>query len=210
MPIRRRNPRKKVIIAGIQGLVIGVIGVFLFGVILNLANGEKEQEVEETAEIATPEEEEQIEVSADPVLGFKAKQYGMFTTKESAISFMGEQPSLVKAGIIQADGKFYVWTELFVSEVVVTEPQTLPSFIKPFSVSTESCKDGKVKKVITSLQEENISKKYFDSIVKKEDYPDDLDGIVQAVSAFTDNSSIMRMHLFTHYSERNECVKLSF
>ena len=37
MPIRRRNPRKKIILAGIQGLVIGVVGVLLFGFILKFS-----------------------------------------------------------------------------------------------------------------------------------------------------------------------------
>ena len=41
MPIGRRNPKSKVILAGIQGLIIGVVGVLLFGFILNLSNGEK-------------------------------------------------------------------------------------------------------------------------------------------------------------------------
>ena len=60
------------------------------------------------------------------------------------------------------------------------------------------------------LQEDNISKNFFDSIAKKEDYPDDLMTIVQAVSTFSDVSSVMRLHVFTHYLEQNSCVKLNF
>ena len=68
--IRRRNPRKKIILAAVQGLVIGVIGVLLFGFILNFAN---EKKVENEEEITAPNtvkekeqgEEEKVEVAAD-------------------------------------------------------------------------------------------------------------------------------------------------
>ena len=36
------------------------------------------------------------------------------------------------------------------------------------------------------IQEEKLTKNFFESIAKKEDYPDDLMEIVQAISAFSD------------------------
>ena len=57
MPIgRRSNTRKKVILAGVQGLIIGVVGVLLFGLILNLANDKKVKS--EEVKITTPTDEE--------------------------------------------------------------------------------------------------------------------------------------------------------
>ncbi|MEK4486607.1 hypothetical protein MHH81_13590 [Psychrobacillus sp. FSL H8-0484] len=215
MPIRRRNPRKKIILAAVQGLVIGVIGVLLFGFILNFAN---EKKVENEEEITAPNtvkekedgEEEKVEVAADGLLAFKAKQYGMFTTKESAIDFMATEPTLVKASIVQVENQFFVWSELFVNDVPSSQQEALPTFIKNLYISTNGCEDPKVKKIMTVLQEENISKNFFDSIVKKEDYPDDLTSIVQAVSTFSDVSSVMRLHVFSHYLDQNRCVELSF
>lgn len=209
MPIRRRNPRKKIILAGIQGLIIGVVGVLLFGFILNLSNDKQVETAKE--DITEPAKEvDKVEVAADVKLSFKARQYGMFSTKESAISFMATEPTLQKASIVQVGNQFFIWSDLFVNDVSSVQTDVLPSFIKNLYVSTKGCEDPKVKKIINSLQEDNISKNYFDSIAKKEDYPDDLTSIIQAVSAFSDISSIMRLHVFSHYIDQNRCVELSF
>ncbi|MFJ8063140.1 hypothetical protein ACIQYS_00705 [Psychrobacillus sp. NPDC096426] len=212
MPIRRRNPRKKIILAGIQGLVIGVVGVLLFGFILNLANDKKVEvaKEEDTTPVAEQSKDNTIEVAADGALSFHVKQYGMFSSKESAISFMATQPSLEKAGIVQVENQFFVWSNLFLNDVPITQTEALPSFTKNLYVSTSGCENPKVKKIINLLQEDNISKNFFDSIAKKEDYPDDLMTIVQAISMFSDVSSVMRLHVFTHYLEQNSCVKLNF
>lgn len=213
MPFRRRNPRKKIILAAIQGLVIGVIGVLIFGFILNFTNEKKVENEEEITAPSTAKEEEEgekVEVAAEALLSFKAKQYGMFTTKDSAIDFMATEPTLVKASIVQVENQFFVWSELFVNDVPASQQEALPTFIKNLYISTKGCEDPKVKKIMAVLQEENISKNFFDSIVKKEDYPDDLTSIVQAVSTFSDVSSVMRLHVFSHYLDQNRCVELSF
>ena len=118
MPIgRRSNTRKKVILAGIQGLIIGVVGVLLFGLILNLANDKKVES--EEVKITTPtEEKDKVEATSEvegKSLPFQAKQYGMFTSKESAMSFIGSQPSLAKASIFQVGNEFFVWSDLYVT-----------------------------------------------------------------------------------------------
>lgn len=210
MPIRRRNPRNKVILAGVKGVIIGVVGVLIFGLILNLSNEKKEKKEETSPPIEQEEKENVVEVNADVVLPFKARQFGMFTTKESAISFISEQPSLEKASIVRVEDQFYVWKELFVNEVSTNEGETLPTFLKPLFISTKGCTDPRVKNVMNILQQEKISKNYFDSLEKKEDYPDDFMTIVGAISAFSDAASVMRLHIFTHYLEQNECVKLNF
>lgn len=212
MPIRRRNPRKKIILAGVQGLIIGVVGVLLFGFILNLANDKKVEVIkeEDTTPIAEQSTDGKIEVAADGALSFHVKQYGMFSSKESAISFMATQPTLEKAAIVQVENQFFVWSDLFLNDVPTTQTEALPSFTKNVFVSTSGCEDPKVKKLVNILQEDNISKSFFESIAKKEDYPDDLMTIVQAVSAFSDVSSVMRLHVITHYLEKNDCVKMSF
>ena len=129
MPIgRRNNTRKKVILAGIQGLIVGVVGVLLFGLILNLANDEKVES--EEVEITTPtDDEEKVEVTGKvegKSMPFQAKQYGMFTTKESAMAFTGTQPSLAKASIFQVGNEFFVWSDLYaVSYTHLTLPTIL-------------------------------------------------------------------------------------
>lgn len=213
MPIgRRNNTRKKVILAGIQGLIIGVVGVLLFGLLLNLAN-DKKAESEET-EITTPKKEgKKVETTGEvegKSLPFQAKQYGMFTSKESAVAFIGSQPSLAKASIFQVDNQFFVWSDLYVTTIPTQEADVIPTFIKSLYVSTDSCEDPKVKKVMQLIQEENLSENFFESIDKKEDYPGDLMEIVQAISAFSDVPSVMRSHIFSHYVATNNCVKLNF
>ncbi|QFF99565.1 hypothetical protein PB01_12390 [Psychrobacillus glaciei] len=214
MPIRRRNSRNKVILAGIQGLVIGVVGVLLFGFILSLSN---EKKVADPEQVSTPpkveekiDEIDKIEVSADGALPFKAKQYGMFTTKESAFAYISEQPSLQKASIVNVNDQYYVWSKLFVNEVSVSENESLPTFIKPLSISTKGCEDPKTKNIINLLQEDKLSKNYFDALEKKEGYPDDLMSVVAAISTFTDDSAVIRLLILTHYLEQNDCLKLSF
>ncbi|SDM80259.1 hypothetical protein SAMN05518871_102273 [Psychrobacillus sp. OK028] len=213
MPIgRRNNIRKKVILAGIQGLIIGVVGVLLFGLILNLAN-EKKAESEEPAITVPKEADEKVEVTGEvegKSLPFQAKQYGMFTSKESALAFIGSQPSLAKASIFQVDNQFFVWSDLYVTTIPTQEAEALPTFIKSLYVTTNSCKDPKVVKVMELIQEENLSKNYFESIKNKEEYPEDLMGIVQAISAFSDVPSVMRSHIFSHYVATNSCLKLNF
>ncbi|WP_144513961.1 hypothetical protein [Bacillus sp. FJAT-22090] len=213
MPLRRRNPRKKIILAGVQGLVIGVVGVLLFGFILNFANDKKIETAKEDEKVTTQkkEEEKKIEAAADGLLSFHVKQYGMFSSKESAVSFMATQPTLEKAGIVKVENQFFVWSDLFMNDVPATgQTEALPSFTKNLFVSTKGCEDPKVKKIINILQEDNLSKNFFDSIAKKEDYPDDLMTIIQAVSTFSDVSSVMRLHVFSHYLEKNPCIELSF
>lgn len=218
MPFRKKNPKKMILMAGLQGLVIGVVGVLLFGLFLNMANDRKvEGEAKEDEKVEKPTTEngketggEKVETSTEPSLTFKAKQYGMFSTKESAISFMAVEPSLERAGIVQAEGQFYIWSDLFVSETAAVSTEALPSFIKNFYVSTSSCENPKVINMMTLLAEENLSKNFFDSIASKENYPDDLATIVQAVTTFSDSPSVIRLHVFTHYLEQNDCVKLNF
>lgn len=218
MPFRKKNPKKMVLLAGLQGLVIGVVGVLLFGLFLNMANDRKlEGEGKEKNETETPvtgkenaPEGDKIDVSANPSLTFKARQYGMFSTKESAISFLAVEPSLERAGIVQAEGQFYIWSDLYVNEASAVSSEALPSFVKNFYVSTSACENPKVKNLMTLLTEENLSKNFFDSIASKDKYPEDLATIVQAVTTFSDNPSVIRLHVFTHYLEQNNCVKLSF
>ncbi len=217
MPIRRRNsPKKMILLAGAQGVIIGVVGVLLFGLLLNLASDKEVAEKEgndPSTVVSAPKdntEDEKIDVGAEPNLAFKSRQYGMFTTKESAMSFMSAEPSLTKAGIVQIEGKFYVWSDVFANEVAVIQQEELPSFIKTFYVSTSSCESSQVQKMFTTLNEETISKNYFDSLSNKEEYPEDLPSIVQALSTFSDAPSVLRLHLFTHYLEKNNCIKLSF
>lgn len=213
MPIgRRNNTRKKVILAGIQGLIIGVVGVLLFGLLLNLAN-DKKAESEETEITKPKDEDKKVEVTGkveEKSLPFQAKQYGMFTSKESAIAFIGSQPSLTKASIFQVENQFFVWSDLYVTTIPTQEAEVLPTFIKSLYVSTDSCDDPKVIKVMELIQQENLSKKFFESIEKKEDYPDDLMEIVQAISAFSEVPSVMRSHIFSHYVATNNCLKLNF
>lgn len=213
MPIgRRNNKRKKVILAGIQGLIIGVVGVLLFGLILNLANDKKAES--EEAETTTPKDEgEKVETTAEveaKSLPFQAKQYGMFTSKESAMAFIGSQPSLAKASIFQVDNQFFVWSDLYVTTIPTQEAEVLPTFIKSLYVTTNSCNDPKVIKVMELIQQENLSKNFFESIEKKEEYPDDLMQIVKAISAFSEVPSVMRSHIFSHYVATNNCLKLNF
>ena len=218
MPFRKKNPKKVILMAGLQGLIIGVVGVLLFGLFLNMANDQKvEGEVKENEKVEKPTTEkgkdsggDKVETSTEPSLTFKAKQYGMFSTKESAISFMAVEPSLERAGIVQAGGQFYIWSDLFVNETAAVSTEALPSFIKNFYVSTSSCENPKVKNIMTLLTEENLSKNFFDSIASKDNYPDDLATIVQAITTFSDRPSVIRLHIFTHYLEQNECVKLNF
>ncbi|SEM51300.1 hypothetical protein SAMN04487786_1991 [Paenisporosarcina quisquiliarum] len=213
MPIgRRNNTRKKVILAGIQGLIIGVVGVLLFGLLLNLAN-DKKAESEETEITKPKDEDKKVEVTGkaeEKSLPFQAKQYGMFTSKESALAFIGSQPSLAKASIFQVENQFFVWSDLYVTTIPTQEAEVLPTFIKSLYVSTDSCDDPKVIKVMELIQQENLSKKFFESIEKKEDYPDDLMEIVQAISAFSEVPSVMRSHIFSHYVATNNCLKLNF
>ena len=215
MPIGRRgNTRKKIVLAGVQGLIIGAVGVLLFGLILNLSNDKKAES--EEVEIKTPTEEkekEKVEVTGEvegKSLPFQAKQYGMFTSKDSAMAFISTQPSLAKASIFQVGNEFFVWSDLYVTTIPTQEPDVLPTFVKSLYVSTSSCDDPKVKKVIDLIQQENLNKNFFESIAKKEDYPKDLIDIVQAISAFSDSPSILRMHIFSHYASTNNCIKLNF
>ena len=133
---------------------MGLLGFYLFGLILNLANDKKVKS--EEVEITTPKDEEQkVEVIGKveaKSLPFKAKQYGMFTSKESAIAFIGTQPSLAKASIFQVGNEFYVWSDLYVTTIPTQEADVLPTFIKSLYVSTNSCEDPKVIKVMELIQ----------------------------------------------------------
>lgn len=47
---------------------------------------------------------------------FYASQAGVFSNYESASAFLAEYPALKESAIVEADGKYYVWTSIAIEE----------------------------------------------------------------------------------------------
>ena len=134
MPIGRRNPKSKVILAGIQGLIIGVVGVLLFGFILNLSNGEKVVSKGGTAKITSNGRWEGRSDRLSLNLHLKQNNMACSPPKKVPLILWGTA-GYSGCKYCSSGGAVFCVDDLFVSELNSAQSDALPSFTKTLYVS---------------------------------------------------------------------------
>ena len=72
-------------------------------------------------------------------LQFFARQHGVFTTPSSAATFIAENPSLASAAVAKAEGQYYVWSAVGLTEAEIMDSEIEETFRKRLVVDTSAC-----------------------------------------------------------------------
>ncbi|QCR33033.1 hypothetical protein [Lysinibacillus sp. SGAir0095] len=213
--IGRRELRNAAVIGSIAGLA----GVVFFVLLLSSMNSSTNQEQQQASSGEGEEEVIPVQSSNDGTnevvedsssVEFYANQYGVFTSEESALDFISENPVLNTSATVEVDGKYHVWSAVtpIREELILSEDPT--SFAKTFKLSASACTEETLKGLPTVLENNDPSKFYFQDGNVPDNIPQDWQAITSALSSFSQDLGTARLHLIAHYFEKNDCMKIEF
>lgn len=213
MKFGKKYSNMTVVMAMIQGVIIGVFGIIIIGVILLGTEGRQSTQ-EDPTEIPTggPSEEvrqEAQDVPSEKTLTLYAKQHGVFENRSAAETFLQEDSSLSTAAIIENDGNSFVWSAIENSEAAIEELLTEGSFKKTIKIKRKACSVLPLDDVWEILQMEDLAKikKYEDQFNKKEG-PKGQEKL-KAILTFTDDVALIKLHLLQD-AKKEDCLEISF
>ncbi|MEK5232728.1 hypothetical protein MHB42_13255 [Lysinibacillus sp. FSL K6-0232] len=212
MKIVSRVMKKQIVRAIIIGGVVGLLGVAIFLGVLQAStqiplpknNGGVAKNESQAETIPTAGE------NTSNASMFFASQAGVYSNYESASAFIAEYPSLKESAIIQAEGKYYVWTSIVTEESQLEFLQDPATFKKAFRVSGESCKEPTLAEIPAALEDKDGKKLNFKEDAKDSTLPEDWQTIGKAASTISDDINIIRLHVFAHYQSKNTCLQVTF
>lgn len=201
--------------AAVIGSVAGLAGVVFFILLLSSMNSSTNQEQQQASSGKGEEEVIPVQSSNEAIedtssVEFYANQYGVFQSEESASDFISEHPVLNTSATVEVDGKYYVWSSVtpIREELILSETPT--SFAKAFKFSGAACTEETLKGLPTVLENNDPSKFYFQEGAVPDNIPDDWQTITSALSSFSQDLGIARLHLVAHYFDKNDCMKIEF
>lgn len=223
MNFKKKYSKLTIMLALGQGVLLGIAAVAIVGFILlktekpesaaspnvNVpASGPASGPAETKKEEGKPEK-----AAAGAPIPMFAKQHGVFSSKKSATTFIADE-NLPKAAAVHADGQFYVWSALGLTEKDADPAGEEGVFRKQVTVSPLVCESGEgelLKSVlgaskISEIQDLATSRKQTANDGEKDAFVSN----ITAITAFTDDLNIVKMHVLAHYSETSECVKIEF
>lgn len=215
MKFGKRYSKMTVFAAMLHGILIGIAAVAFIGFLLIGTKG-KETAEPPKVDIPTggPAPVETTAPAEEQPIRMYAKQHGAFSTSEAAASFIAEQPALAKAAIIQAGNQFYVWSAIGLKEGEIEASEAEGTYRKAFTVGTAACQSIGASQLKTALAETDIAKiKTLASAekgAKEDEKAKEFAQNITAITAFTDDLRIVRLHLLSHYSRSDKCAKISF
>jgi len=215
MKFGKRYSKGTVIMAMLHGVLIGVAAVAVVGLLLAGTKGKDVVETsgKELAASGPPPVENSAKPAEEPLQLF-AKQHGAFSSRESATLFIAEDPSLLKAAVIKAADKYLVWSAVGLTENEIDSSASEGTYRKTFRADTSSCGAigaGKLREVLTQTEMTEIN--YSDEEKKEGEDDDKTKGFyknITTITAFTKDLRIVRLHLLSHYSHTENCVKITF
>ncbi|GKV65712.1 MULTISPECIES: hypothetical protein [unclassified Sporosarcina] len=210
MNFRRSYSKFTVIRAMIQGVGIGLAAILVIGLTI-FSTGGKGAAPDKTVTTSGPGTENgEDEKAADgEAITMFVKQHGVFSSKESAADFAAENPSLANTSIVQVSDQFYIWGAVWLEESQVVLKEGEDAFKKKIQLAPGTCKTADSKQVEKALFADDLSKIDL-SKDQKEKKESDLQKKITAISAFTKDSSIARLHLLAHYTSQDPCFKIQF
>ncbi len=201
--------------AMLHGVLIGVAAVAVIGLLLAGTKGKDDGKTsgKELLTSGPAAVENSAKPDEEPLQLF-AKQHGAFSSSESATLFITEDPTLAKAAIIKVDDKYLVWTAVGLTEGEIDSNVSEGTYRKTFRADTSACGAigaGKLRGVLTETEMAKIN---FSDENKKEAKDDEkAKGFyknITAITAYTKDLRIVRLHLLSHYSHTENCVKITF
>ena len=214
MKFGKRYTKKTVFMAMVHGVIIGVAAIAIIGFIILGANGKKvgEKPTPEVPATGPPanEEGEGPQESPDGSLNLFARQHGAFSSSASAATFMEADPSLTTAAIIQVAEQYYVWSAVGLTEAEIMDSDSEDTFRKEFSATSTACDVAGAEKLGDILSIEDIAKIKSLESEKDNEKAAEFTRDVVAITSFTNDLRVIRLHLLSHYSTKKDCVKISF
>ncbi len=201
----------------IQGIIIGIAAVAVVGFIIVGANEKigsepKKSEIPTTGPAAS-EDGKAPEAEVIPVNLF-ARQHGVFSSLESAATFLAADPSLATAAIIQGngqyEGKYYIWSSIGLSDAEIMDSDSSETFRKEVTANVSSCEAVNAKLLRDSLVADTVAKIKTLESENEGETASVFNKQLTAVTAFTDDVRVVRLHLLAHYASKDDCVKIDF
>ena len=215
MKFGKRYSRVTVLMAMLQGVLIGVAAVAIIFFILNGTGGKKAEDTTKEQEKlpitgpATSDTETPLPIAHEPIHLF-ARQYGVFTTPISAATFIAENPSLSSAAVIKAEGQYYVWTAVGLSEADIMDSENGETFRKRLTADTSACSALGAGSLINVLRSTDASKINISDDKTEGVLTAEFDRNIAAITAFTNDMRVIRLQLLSQYSYTKECIKITF
>ena len=211
MKFGKRYSKVTVFMAMLHGVLIGIVAVALIGLLLYWtkdkgpeATTDKEVPTSGPAAVETPVQGE------EQPLQLYAKQHGAFSSADAAAAFIAEDASLAKAAVVRVDNKYLVWTAVGLTEAEIDASASEDTYRKAFKASPASCSAVSVGKLRAVLSENDSTKIKSLATSEKEGKEQDLSKNIKAITDLTDDIRIIRLHLLSHYSGADECIKITF
>ncbi|MFD1204002.1 MULTISPECIES: ABC transporter permease [Sporosarcina] len=226
MNFRKKYSKMTVLMAMLHGVIIGIAAVAVVGTVLVFSSGKEDETASMQKEIPkaddsaghveTPTSGPPPVDSENPAESIRlfAKQHGVFSTAESASAFVAEDPTLSKAAVIQAEGQYFVWSAVGLTEDEIEVSEYEGTFRKPFVADTSACTATGAGKLKAALAETDISQiKNLASSIGEGDEDKKIAAFKEhllAVTAFSTDLRIVRLQLLSHYSHTDNCAKIKF
>ncbi|PIC63856.1 hypothetical protein CSV79_09860 [Sporosarcina sp. P13] len=208
MNFRKRYSRNIVFRAMLQGVAIGLIAVLIIGLTIYSTSEKGADPGKKVATTGPTAGEEQV-ADGDAMTMF-VKQYGVFSAKEAATDFVAVSPSLAKTVILPVNDQFYVWGAAWLKESQVVLNETEDAFKKKIKVVPGTCKHESAEEVKKALLADDLSKIELSAGKGDKKKATDFEKKLTAITAFTKDSSIARLHLLAYYSNEDPCFKIQF
>jgi hypothetical protein len=205
------------VMAIIQGIIIGIAAVAVVGFIIVGANEKlgsepKKTEIPTTGPAAS-KDEKPVDSQFVPLKLF-ARQHGVFSSAESAATFQAADPSLASAAIIQGDGdskgKYYIWSSLGLSDAEIMDGDSEETFRKEVTAHVGSCQAVGAKLLRDSLVADTVAKIKVLETENEGEKVSVFNEQLTAITAFTDDIRVVRLHLLAHYASKQDCLKIDF
>lgn len=213
MKFGKRYSHMTVFMAMIHGIVIGILAIIVVGLVFVGAEGKRPvDDIEKEIPTAGPEKSEKEQsngqTGVEPVTLY-AKQHGAFTNSASAATFIADDSSLSTAAIVQGDNQFFVWSAVGRTEPEIEGILDGQTYKKTFTVEALKCEQD-IQQVWDIFQSDDLSK-IKNSISEKDGKEaEDLMKKMEAITAFTDDLKVIRLHLLAKYVNDDDCMKISF
>lgn len=214
MKFGKRYTKTTVFMAMVNGVIIGVVAIAIIGFIILGANGKKNGETTNPEVPATGppanEGESPTQEPGNDSLKLFARQHGAFSSSTSAATFMEADPSLNTAAIIQVADQYYIWSVVGLTEAEILDSDSEETFRKEFSATLTTCDVVGAEKLKEVLSTDDIAKIKSLESEKGNEKAEDFSRDVLAITSFTDDLQVIRLHLLAHYSTTKDCIEISF
>lgn len=214
MKFGKRYSNVTVFMAVIHGIVLGVLAIIIVGLFLLGAEGRGAiSKIEKEVPVSGQESGKEQGAEEQKGLGkltLYAKQHGAFTTSAAAATFIAENPSLSTAAIVPAADQYFVWSAVGRTEAEIESILVADTYKKTFSAEPIACEVVQVEQLWQVFNLDEVAKIKNSVLQNDDEKAQALVKQIDAITAFTDDLKVIRLHLLANYAQADGCVKISF